>query len=309
MGTLIISYDCEGVWGMLDKLDSLDESVFNKNSLVSLYKEVIRLHEDFGIPATFAFVGALISTKDEFQTMRKKFQQARSINAWCAKLDSVSCKFSEQDIHIPELLDLVKSSKVNHEIATHGYSHVIMNDELDDVSLSFELEGIKRNSELKNLEISTVIFPRNVVSYKFLDRADYIHGFRAPPKQYAPLSHKSVKRAFSLLKEFWPICRSEKFSMYGTKKVIPGDFFVNWRSGLRRLVPVWLTILRFRFSLKHACKHDGVVHIWLHPHNLLTGSDQLKLLSCMLHVVNEYRSNESLKVLTQKECVFDSENL
>lgn len=309
MGKLIISYDCEGVWGMLDKLDSLDEAVFNRKSIISLYKKIIRLHEAHSIPATFAFVGALISEKSEFDTARKKFHKAKSINAWCAKLNSVSCKFSEQDLHIPELLDIVKSSKVHHEIATHGYSHVIMNDELDDLSLSFELEGIKRISEIKHLEISTIIFPRNVVNYKFLDRADYIQGFRAPPKQYAPLSHNAIKRAFSLLKEFWPICRSEKFSMYGTKTVIPGDFFVNWRSGLRRLVPVWLTILRFRFALHHARKNDGVVHIWLHPHNLLTGNDQFELLSSMLSIVNEYRSNEGLKVLTQNECVFGSKNL
>jgi len=97
--------------------------------------------------------------------------------------------------------------------------------------------------------------------------------------------------------------------MCGKKTVILGDFFINWRSGLRRFVPIWLTILIFRFELKHACKHDGVVHIWLHPHNLLTGKDQLKLLNCMLSVVNEYRSNDSLKVLTQKDCIVSSNNL
>jgi hypothetical protein len=307
MGKLIISYDCEGIWGMLDKLDSLDESTFNRTSIVDLYKKIVRLHEDHHIQATFAFVGAFISTKSEFYNARKDYQRANAINNWCAKLDSVECKFSEQDIHIPELLNIVKSSEVDHEIATHGYSHVIMSKELDELSLKFELEGIKKTSESKNLDISTIIFPRNVVNYNLLDRADYIHGFRAPPRQIS--SHITIQRAFSLLKEFWPICRSENFKMCDNKTVIPGDFFINWRSGLRKFVPIWLTILRFRFALKHACKHDGVVHIWLHPHNLLTGKDQFKLLNCMLSVANEYRSNDSLKVLTQKDCIVSSNNL
>ena len=307
MGKLVISYDCDGVWGMLDKLDSLDKAIFNRKSIVGIYKKIISLHEAYQIQATFAFVGAFASTKSDFDDVRKDYQKAIAINNWCANLDSLGCKFSEKDIHIPELVDMVKLSKVDHEIASHGYSHVIMDKDFDELSLKCELEGIKKFSDSKNLNISTLIFPRNVINYKFLEKADYIDGFRAQPKQIA--SHKIIKRAFSLLKEFWPFCRSENIKMHDAKTIIPGEFFINWRSGLRRFVPIWLTIFRFRMALNHACNHDGIVHIWSHPHNLLTGKDQLKLLSGMLSVVNEYRSNGSLKVLTQKDCVFRRNNL
>ena len=41
MGKLIISYDCEGIWGMMDKIDSLDKKIFNRNALMRLYQELL----------------------------------------------------------------------------------------------------------------------------------------------------------------------------------------------------------------------------------------------------------------------------
>ena len=66
MGKLIISYDCEGIWGMMDKIDSLDKKIFNRNALMRLYQELLVIHEKFNLKATFAFVGGFISSKEEF---------------------------------------------------------------------------------------------------------------------------------------------------------------------------------------------------------------------------------------------------
>jgi len=301
VGKLFISYDCEGIWGMLDDLERLDESVFKRESLLALYSEIVRLHEEFALAATFAFVGAFVTPRAEFLALRTKYSNARAVNDWCGKLESPECKFTARDVHIPELLEKVQASSVRHEVASHGFSHVIMSGDLDRSSIEFELEGLRKFSDQNDTHTSTIVFPRNVVNHEFLSRATNIVGFRAPPRQIS--TRIWMQRGYSLLKEFWPFCRSENVTQSGGKIAIPGDFFINWRRGARRLVPVSLTLWRFRSALEHACRNDGIVHIWLHPHNLLTGRNQLKLLKEMLAVANEYKCKNGLRVLTQREFI------
>lgn len=299
MGTLVISYDCEGIWGMLDQLDTLDKRVFNRFSLFNLYQQILNLHEKYDIRATFAFVGAFVGERRELIELFQKYPNAHSIRNWCEPLLASNCSFNENDAHIPELLELINLSAVNHEIASHGYTHVIMDEELDEDSIDLEVAGARQFMLKKGLTIKTMIFPRNVVNSKFLDRAEFILAFRAPPK--FSLRYKLFRRISSLMKEFVPICRSEQLKVYNGKVLIPGDFFINWRNGLRRFVPVWLTVWRFRMALAHACRTNGIVHIWLHPHNLLTGQDQMQLLEKMLFIASEYKKNSSLKISTQSD--------
>ena len=66
LNELIISYDCEGIWGRMDKIDSLDKKIFNRNALMRLYQELLVIHEKYNLKATFAFAGGFISSKEEF---------------------------------------------------------------------------------------------------------------------------------------------------------------------------------------------------------------------------------------------------
>lgn len=304
MGSLIISYDCEGIWGMLDKLNSLDNNIFNRQSLIDVYKQIVKIHDEYNMNATFAFVGAFVSTREEFLNTLNEYDGAIALNNWYKPILETNCRFPEEDLHIPELLDIIKASTMEHEISSHGYSHVIMDKRLDAISLQAEISGIKSLMQNKNINISTIIFPRNIVNYQFLDKAEFITGYRAPPKSIS--SFRMTKRIYALLKEFIPFSRSEELTTYKNKLVIPGDFFINWRSGLRRFVPIWLTVFRFRMALNHACKNNGIVHIWLHPHNLLSGKKQIELLHRLLTLAENYRKKNLLKVLTQSDCVAKS---
>jgi len=304
MGTLIISYDCEGIWGMLDKLNSLDSNIFNRQSLIDVYKQIVKIHDELNMNATFAFVGAFVSTRAEFLNTLDEYDDAITLNNWSKSILTTNCQFPKEDLHIPELLDIIKNSTMDHEISSHGYSHVIMDEKLDAISLQAEISGIKSLMASKNINISTIIFPRNIVNYQFLDKAEFINAYRAPPKSIS--SFRITKRVYSLLKEFIPFSRSEELTTYKNKLVIPGDFFINWRSGLRRFVPIWLTVFRFRMALNHAYKNNGIVHIWLHPHNLLSGKKQIELLHRLLTLAEKYRKNNLLEVLTLSDCVAKS---
>ena len=135
IGKLIISYDCEGVWGMLDNIDDLEKKIFNRSNLIKIYNDLLLLHEEFDLKATFAFVGALISTKEEFITTLKQFPNAVSANKWCEPILSSNCKFTDEDIYLPILLELVRNTNIEHEISSHGFSHLIMDNNVDYESL------------------------------------------------------------------------------------------------------------------------------------------------------------------------------
>ena len=301
MCKVIISYDCEGVWGMLDKIDTLNRHIFNHKNLITTYEQLVSLHEEFDLKATFAFVGALISTKEEFHNALKKYPNAIRVNKWCKPILTDKCNFSEKDIYLPELLELIQNTNINHEISSHGFSHLIMDKELDNDSLEFEISGIKDLAHKRNIEITSVIFPRNVINYEFINRTEFIFGYRAAPKLLTRF--ELLNRVYSLIKEFIPVCSSEQSDRYNGKVIIPGGFFVNWRSGARRLVPIWLTVLRFRIALKHAKRKNGLVHIWLHPHNLATGKNQMLLLRKLFYEINDFKKKHGLTVLTQADFI------
>jgi hypothetical protein len=59
-------------------------------------------------------------------------------------------------------------------------------------------------------------------------------------------------------------------------------------------------------ALNHAYKNNGIVHIWLHPHNLLSGKKQIELLHRLLTLAEKYRKKNLLEVLTLSDCVAKS---
>ena len=62
---------------------------------------------------------------------------------------------------------MVKKSFINHEIAFHGFSHVIMDKEIDKSSIDCEVSGLNQIKKTKKINIKTISFPRNIVNKKF----------------------------------------------------------------------------------------------------------------------------------------------
>jgi len=296
--TIIFSYDCECLWGMLDHMETLRKEDFNKKNFEDVYKKLLGLHEKYNIPATFAIVGNLTQTQDEFNISLKNASKAHNVSRWLNCKKKYESSFHKADWFYPKLINLIKSYNVDHEIATQGFSHAVMNENFSKEDIDYEISEMRKWEKAKNLIIETIIFPRNVISQNFLDQADFINGYRRDP--YNPFKLRFLKRAYSLLKEFIPLCKSEHHRIYKNKVEIPGGFFINWRSGLRRFAPIWLSKLRLRNALLHARKTSGVVHLWSHPHNLITGHKQFQLHEELLKYVSEFCKREQCEILTQK---------
>ena len=299
VATVIFSYDCESKWGMVDRLEALPKAAFASDAIRDAYEFLLAQHAALKLPATFGFVSAFTMSRDRFLVSACEApRDDPKLNAWLSAVERTP--EDDQGWFMPEILDLVLSQGVRHEIATHGFSHVPLAG-LSEAALTFEAAEIRDWCESKRIDLSTMIFPRNLVNTEIFEHLPAIQGYRGAPKQNRFLSRS--KKVGTLVKELWPRTLAETCTRCTSSglTMLPGDFFINWRHGPRRIIPVEMTLIRARSALKHASDTSGVVGFWLHPHNLNTGRDQRHLFSSILQLVGEFVDEGRALVKTQAE--------
>ena len=81
-GVFIISFDCEGKWGVADHLDARIEESFTTANLLQNYRDLLALLGEHGLCATFAFVGAYTLSAEAFLDRRVEYEPLLS-SSWC----------------------------------------------------------------------------------------------------------------------------------------------------------------------------------------------------------------------------------
>ena len=121
-GSVTLSFDCEGKWGMTDICTPWDVNLTRSN-LLAAYDFILQTLEKYDIPATFAFVGALTETREEFLDVIYPNLSSASYASWLGPSRDRILDESEEGWFLPELLDMVQGQQ-KHEIASHGYTHI-----------------------------------------------------------------------------------------------------------------------------------------------------------------------------------------
>jgi hypothetical protein len=78
-GVFIISFDCEGKWGVADHLDTRIEESFTTVNLLQNYRDLLALLGEHDLRATFAFVGAYTLSAEAFLDRRVEYEPLLSI--------------------------------------------------------------------------------------------------------------------------------------------------------------------------------------------------------------------------------------
>lgn len=288
--TFMLTFDCEGRWGVADHLTARDRNSLTDEGLRKAYAAIVALLNEYGVEATFAFVGAFSQSRAEFACLRPAVEGFRSFAP-----DYIGAALHDLDgsggdgWHGDQLVDLVTGARTGHEIALHGVTHVPWT-QLDERGVDAEmalfqsLAGPIRSSR-------TFVFPRNLVAQPHRLATDGFEGFRlAPPTR---------SRWRSFLVEFNIFEAPEQPTNGRGIAPIPAGFFLNWRSGPRRLVPPELTRFRARRLLDAAAATNGIVHYWLHPENMATAPSTLDALRALVRDVAEAREGGHCQVMTQ----------
>lgn len=274
---------------MADHLTDRDRRMLSGEKLLEAYRSILTVLDEFGVEATFAFVGAFSQSPDDFSRIRPAIEDLGRIAP-----DYVGPALRGVDEDGGDgwngyhLVELVGGTRAAHEIALHGVTHVpwIQMDEAAanaEMAIFHELEGPVRQS-------ATFVYPRNFVAHERVLAAHGFAGFRT--------AH-SRSRLTSFLSEF-NLLETPDHPQVGDGLIrIPSGFFLNWRNGPRRLVPPAVTRLRAKRLLDAAERQEAIIHYWLHPENIATAPATLGLLRTLVRDVAAARDAGRCEVMTQ----------
>ena len=296
----ILSFDCEAKWGMADTIsDEINRAITNKR-LIGVYSDILDLLDSYKIKSTFAFVAAMtISKSDYFNRYLTLFEKINSYNTgW---LDNFNEQVLNKDIDgwfIPELLDMVKIKKM-HEVASHGFTHLPLSEkQIEREAFASEMNSMKKIMSDKEVIPTTLVFPRNLIGFISEMSAFNLKGYRG---SLTKDRNKYFFKIKNILNEFNIFQKAQKLTHDKEIIEIPSGFFLNWRSGVRRFVPIFVTKKRWELIIQNSIKNGGVVHMWTHPHNFISGHEQFLLFEEVLKIVSQEVSNNRLIVMTQHE--------
>ncbi len=250
------------------------------------------------IKATFGFVTEFTFSREQYHAFAADFRDVMiGSHVWRHQLHLDIQNDTADGWFSPESLAIVQAAGV-HEIASHGFTHL----PLDAASVTedeflHELAMVAKHSPIAGQPHPTFIYPRNLTGYADLLPHFGFIGYRAELPEPVHFT-----RFLSLVNELrlWESADAHSAD-HRIPIAIPPGRFLNWRSGLRRPIPLAVTIRRWAHLIDDAIANDGVVHLWTHPHNFITGSDMFVLFDAILKRIATAVAEGKLQVVTQQE--------
>jgi peptidoglycan/xylan/chitin deacetylase (PgdA/CDA1 family) len=295
-GTFLLTFDCEGKWGVVDRLGPRYEC-YTTPCLEAAYHGVLALLQRYRVGATFAFTAAFSMTGAEFGRMRGQIDgSAAGASPWIRRALGGIERDGGNGWFAPSCFRAVEDASI-HEVASHGFSHMpwgaawATREVVDaELALNRQVPGFSSDA------VETFIYPRNQVAHTELLPPHGFHIFRA--------ARRSFGRPANLMRELNLFASSEQLGPVDHLPVaVPAGYFLNWRLGLRRCIPVAWTVGRWEHILRHAALTGGVVHAWTHPENFIDGHSMFRLLEKILHFAANEREAGRLRIETCSELV------
>ena len=300
-GTFIISLDCEGKWGIADKISEYHKNFFTEDNLVLSYTKLLNLFDRYEMSATFAYVMAFILSEEERNSLGPIFRDVQvGATNWLRHYREAEAGGQLEGWFCPRVFDLTQERQ-RHEIGCHGFCHLPFAEDLIGLEdAQYELTASAEIAASKGVILETFVYPRNQIGYKQLLFQNGFVGYRDRLKSNPALP----ERALSLLRELNVFGRAQP-NTENTNDLsrIPSGYFFNWRRGLRSAIPHSLTRYRWGSILQDAARNGGVAHLWFHPHNLIDGPTTYEVLEDVLKLAARLRSMGDIKVMTQAEYV------
>ncbi|HLL32019.1 MAG TPA: hypothetical protein VK403_13595 [Allosphingosinicella sp.] len=296
-GTFIVSLDCEGKWGMADGLQPYHRQLTD-SALARAYESLISIFARHDIAATFAYVMAFTLTPEEREILRGSLEpQEGEADPWMRHFWDARARGDIEGWFQPQALEIVRQDG-RHEIACHGFCHRPLGDSsISEAGARAELRAADAVARIKGLTPSTFIFPRNEVGHLDVLREAGFLGYR----ELLARPGGKLGKAIRLAEEFnvRPRPQRSKPPRADGLVPIPAGYFFNWRFGARARVPVAATLARWKHLIDRSAE-GGVVHLWLHPHNLITAPATRPPLEAVLAHAARRRDEGRLRILTQQ---------
>lgn len=279
-----LSLDCEGLWGVADNDAVIDSGCINQASLTQAYSFIRETLDKHQLKATAAFVTCFAVDPEVVMAQRSLLGELQKVNPRWFRRISKTLDLGVLDgwSGAPFFKSLQRD---RHEMAWHGTTHQSLADSATEEAIALEMELTQHLWGALDQEPRSVVFPRNVVGQLERLRGLGLLAYRAAPSR----SGGRLGRLLSLASEFNVFDRGVSDRPFHSSgwDVLPAGHFLNWPAGLRRLVPPRATLMRWRSLLEAAVETRGYVHMWFHPHNLITAPAMAYLFDGVLGMVAE----------------------
>lgn len=258
----VISIDTEMAWGISHRPSERYHYPAERVDLARL----IELFDRYRIPATWAVVGHLMLERCEPAGGVRHPEIIRPDFPWLPGdwFDHDPCTDVSRnpDRYAPDLVRLITEAEVDHEIASHGFSHMMAGEPgCSREAFESELRAAVAAAASHELTLRSIVYPRNSIGHVDLLRA---HGFVAyrgrsvrPPAagRWQRLVDRAVGSERTVVRP----------ALENTLWNLPASVLYDLDRH-RRSRQLWVRQIERR--LGQAVRRSALFHLWFHPHNL-----------------------------------------
>lgn len=288
-GSFVISLDFELMWGVRDE----ETKATYGNHILGVHQAMPRLLACFtkhSIKATFATVGFLfVQNKDELVAQlpaKLPEYHDQNLSPFGKYLESSVGFCAEDDpYHYGwHLLQMIQQAG-GQEIGTHTFSHYYcLEPGQTAVSFEHDLRAAYKAATGKNINLQTIIFPRNQVNQEYLKKCALlgIKCYRGNESSWIYKARRSkheslTRRAVRLLDAYVNLsghhCYADEAMASSAPYNIPSSRFLRPYSKKLKFFES-LRLKRILMSMTYAAKNNLTYHLWWHPHNFGINQDE-----------------------------------
>jgi hypothetical protein len=273
--TFVVSLDQEFIWGSFDHT-SPDAFLAAHPDPRGTVRALIELFAELEIPVTWAVVGHLfLESCSRGPGGRAHPEIARPRHRWYRGdwLGADPCTDRTRDPlwYGDDVLDMIQSARVRHEIACHSFSHMVYGDPgCGDEAASTDLRACVETAGKRGITLRSFVFPRNVEGHHALLRKHGFIAYRGEEPAWWRALPGLAKRAGHLFDQAAarPPPVDEPTERVPGLWNLPGSLLFLHRHGVRRSIPLAVRRRRISLGLARAIERRRLFHLWFHPHNL-----------------------------------------
>jgi hypothetical protein len=297
---ITISIEVELGWGSHFQQNPNYKSIISENreAETSILNSLVKLCDNLEIPVTFDFVGHLFL--DECDGKHDGPYNADWFS--CDKITSNGRLF-----YAPDLVEVVKSSSIDHEVATHTFSHVLFDRVNEDVA-DRELQLAKEVHNQAGLPSpSSLVAPQHKRPPLNVIQDHGIDTIRSPDQNAKrgnwPIQSLNVIQRSNIIRE--PELKNDILHSYCTPW--PSLTTAMLPNGQRSVgyplksIPIasrkFLHKRKLRQALQEAVSAESHLHLWTHLYNM-ANEDQWDVISGFLKSLANHQEEKELNVST-----------
>ncbi|WP_435174417.1 polysaccharide deacetylase family protein [Halorussus sp. AFM4] len=300
MGSVVLSLDAELAWGFHDYETMPDDRVGEARES---WLRLLELLDDYDVPATWAVVGHLLLDSCDGEHADHPVDDhwfERDPGTWEGRDDRW---YGEQ------LVDAIEDADADHEVGSHTFSHVVM-DEVSREVAAAEIRECVELAERRGDSLDSLVYPRNYVAHRDVLAAYGVKCYRGnqPRRWYdRGLAGSAAKLLGWPTGAVSPTLVTPEKDEYGLVNV-PASLYLfcfegRARSAVERVAGDPIVSMAKR-GIDRASSEQGVFHMWLHPNNLTEERDFRRMEAILEHLA-EVRDTTPLSVRTMGSIAAD----